>query len=112
METLTDPDAPVIPVAHDGAVLDGYDQDTVDDFLRAVDEEKGRLRVEIDAARARQQRALMLVRMHETMLVTMRDAYEDVTATRRAAEVRAAAILEAAARRAAATETGAEAFRP
>ena len=92
METLTEPDAPVDPVAPWNPLLEGYDQETVDDFVRAVEVEKARLQVEIDAAHRRERRAHSLIHMHETMLATMREAYAEVMVARWAAEARATTI--------------------
>jgi len=79
--------------------IEGYDEDTIDDFLRAVREEQSRLEAEIADAHAREARALALLGMHEAMVVTMHDVYRDVTARRRAAEATAAATMDDARRR-------------
>jgi cell division septum initiation protein DivIVA len=79
----------------DPFLLEGYDEDTVDDFLRAVSDEKARLQDVIDAARVRQNRARAVLGLHEAMVAAMLDAYRDVTERRRAAESRAAAIRAA-----------------
>ncbi len=107
MDVLTTPTPTV--VAPIDSPLEGYDEATVDDFLRAVAYEQERLRTEIEAARTREVRANGLVGMHEAMLTTMRDVYREVTTTRREAEARAAATVDEAHRRAA--EIRAEAAR-
>ena len=99
METLTEDDARLDPIAPWDAVIEGYDQEKVDDFLRAVATEKVRLHSEIEDARRRERRALSLVHMHETMLTSLRAAYTDVMVNRWAAEARATTMLEDAARR-------------
>jgi cell division septum initiation protein DivIVA len=98
MDVLTTPFTPPIDA---GAVpYEGYDEATVDDFLRAVEAERSRLQAELDEAGRREQRARVLINMHEVMVATMRDAYADVTAIRRAAEATAAQVMADAARRA------------
>jgi cell division septum initiation protein DivIVA len=99
METAEVP-SEVIDLDHDG-VVQGYDQLTVDDFLRAVAEESTRLRDSIERARARETRARTLLGMHESLLSAMHDAYRDVTRRRRASEAHAAEIVRAAERDAA-----------
>ena len=96
-----------VPAAFDAPLdagatpYEGYDEATVDDFLRAVAEEQARLSAQLDDAERREQRARSLIGMHEVMVATMRDAYADVTATRRAAEATAAATVRDAERLAA-----------
>ena len=77
---------------------EGYDEATVDDFLRAVANERTRLSAQLDDAERREQRARALIGMHEVMVATMRDAYADITAVRRAAEATAAATVREAER--------------
>jgi hypothetical protein len=104
MDLLTSPVSTVEAVPE--PPLEGYDEATVDGFLRAVALEQERLRSEIDAAHARETRAMALIGMHEAMLTTMRDVYVEITTTRRAAETEAAAITDEATRRAALIRSG------
>ncbi len=98
METIDVPDANrVSPVRE---TMQGYDEATVDDFLRAVADAKAQLRARIEDAEARTTRARTLLGMHEAMVSTMHDAYQEVTAKRRAAEATAATIMQDAQRRA------------
>jgi cell division septum initiation protein DivIVA len=99
MDVLTTPPDLSVDTA---APYEGYDEATVDDFLRAVEEERALLRSRLDDAEQRAQRARALIGMHEVMVATMRDAYADVTAVRRAAEATAAETMRDAERRAAA----------
>jgi cell division septum initiation protein DivIVA len=95
MDTITLPPevgSPEVVWPPTAAVVEGYDQETVDDFLRAVAEERSRLLRVIDDAHAREARARTLLALHESMLATMLSAYRNVTACRRAAEAAAAAI--------------------
>ena len=90
---------PVLEIA--APPIEGYDEDTVDDFVRAVADERDRLRAQIGDAEAREARARTLLGMHDAMLATMRDVYRELTEKRRAAESTAAETTAAAQRRAA-----------
>jgi hypothetical protein len=99
VQTLIHTETPAAP-PDDGARLEGYDQETVEDFVHAVARERDRLHAELVHERERERRALVVVRMHEMMLVSMRTAYADVTATRHEAERQTAEILRDAVGRA------------
>jgi hypothetical protein len=99
MDLMTTPDPVLVPAA--AQPLEGYDEDTVDDFVRAVAHERDRLRALIGEAQAREARAQMLLGLHDAMLATMRDVYREVTEQRRVAEATAAATVLAAQRHAA-----------
>ena len=109
MDVLTTQSPAQSPASIDtGATpYEGYDEATVDDFLRAVEAERARLQGRLDDADRRAQRARSLIGMHDVMVATMREAYVDVTATRRAAEARAAQIVRDAEQRAAAIRAAA-----
>jgi cell division septum initiation protein DivIVA len=104
MDVMTTPRPTTDPVA---VPLEGYDESTVEDFLRAVDAERQRLVTELEDARQRERRALALLGVHEAMVVTLRKAYQDVTTIRRQAEATAAATLREAEYRAAEIARGA-----
>jgi hypothetical protein len=90
MDVMT---APAAPAEASAPPFEGYDEDTVDDFVRAVSEEQARLRAQIEEARVRETRALALLGMHDGMLATMSDVYREITARRREAEATAAATV-------------------
>jgi cell division septum initiation protein DivIVA len=99
MDTITR--FPEETFAPEPRLVEGYDQEKVEDFLRAVADESSRLRHLIDDARTRETRARALLGMHEAMVANMLEAYRDVTARRREAEATAAKIVRDAERDAA-----------
>jgi cell division septum initiation protein DivIVA len=82
-------------------LIEGYDQENVDAFLRAVADEASRLHQAIDEARTREAHAHAVLGMHEAMVATMLEAYRDVTTRRREAAATAATIVRDAEREAA-----------